>query len=104
MFSQLFLRSDAITRQLSAPLAYERGQYLNHCTAQGMSKKTLREKARFLIVIAECLRSAERADDIISLQKSKQRQCNGHVTTGVLVRQRRLNIWIVTLLTKHPAG
>jgi integrase/recombinase XerD len=67
MFNQLFFRSDALARQLSAPLAYERGQYLNHCAAQGMSKKTLREEARLLLSIAECLRLAERLDDSISL-------------------------------------
>jgi len=41
MFSQLFFRSDALARQLSAPLVYERGQYLNHCAAQGMSGQDL---------------------------------------------------------------
>ena len=67
MFSQLFFRSDALARQFSAPLVYERSQYLNHCAAQGMSKKTLREKARLLLFIAEYLRLAERPDDSISL-------------------------------------
>jgi len=44
MFSQLFFRSDALARQLSAPLVYERGQYLNHCAAQGMSGQDLWSK------------------------------------------------------------
>jgi hypothetical protein len=44
MFNQLFFRSDALTRQLSAPLVDERRQYLAHCAAQGMSKCTLRIK------------------------------------------------------------
>ena len=67
MFSQLFFRSDALARQLSAPLVYERGQYPNHCAAQGMSRSTLREKARLLLSIAECLRLDESPDAIISL-------------------------------------
>jgi len=46
MFNQLFFRSDALTRQLSAPLVDERRQYLAHCAAQGMSMYTLRMKAR----------------------------------------------------------
>jgi hypothetical protein len=48
MFNQLFFRSDALTRQLSAPLVDERRQYLAHCAAPGMSKCTLRMKARLL--------------------------------------------------------
>jgi len=37
MFDQLFVRSEALTRQLSAPLIEERRQYLTHCAAQGMT-------------------------------------------------------------------
>jgi integrase/recombinase XerD len=71
MFSQLFFRSDALARQLSAPLVNERGQYLTHCAAQGMSKSTLRGKARLLISITECLRLADRPYDTISLPDIK---------------------------------
>src|SRR6266851_6136500 len=67
MFDQLFFRSDAFTRQLSAPLVDERRQYLTQCAAQGMSRRTLRMKARFLLSIAEYLRLAARPDDTISL-------------------------------------
>jgi hypothetical protein len=42
MFNQLFFRSEALTRELSAPLVDERRQYLAHCAAQGMSKCTVR--------------------------------------------------------------
>ena len=38
MFDQLFVRSDALTRYLSAPLVDERRQYLTHCAVQGMTK------------------------------------------------------------------
>src|SRR5258708_7934803 len=71
MLNQLFFRSDVLARQLSAPLVYERGQYLIHCAAQGMSRSTLREKARLLLSIAECLRLADRPDDTISLPEIK---------------------------------
>jgi hypothetical protein len=67
MFNQLFFRSEALTRQLSAPLVDERRQYLAHCAAQGMSKCTLRLKARLLLLIAEYLRLAERPNDAISI-------------------------------------
>ena len=36
MFDQLFFSSDALTRQLSAPLVDQRRQYLAQCLAQGM--------------------------------------------------------------------
>ncbi len=48
MFNQLFFRSDALTRQLSAPLVEERRQYLAQCASQGMSKGTLRMKKAVL--------------------------------------------------------
>jgi hypothetical protein len=60
MFEQLFFRSDALTRQLSAPLVDERRQYLLQCLAQGMARRTLRVKARLLLSITEYLGLAER--------------------------------------------
>src|SRR5437016_3130519 len=58
MFDQLFVRSDALTRYLSAPLIEERRQYLTHCAVQGMTKSTLEAKARLQLSIAEYLRLA----------------------------------------------
>src|SRR2546430_1993070 len=72
MFDQLFCRSDALTRQLSAPLVDERRQYLAHCAAQGMSKCTMEVKARLLLSIAEYLRLAERPNDTIALPEIKK--------------------------------
>jgi hypothetical protein len=72
MFDQLFFRSDALTRQLSAPLVEERRQYLALCAAQGMSKGTLEVKARLLLSIAEYLRLADRPNDRISLPEIKK--------------------------------
>jgi site-specific recombinase XerD len=69
MFSQLFFRSGALARHLSAPLVHERGQYLNHCAAQGMSRKNLRGKAWILLSTVEYLRLAERPGDIIKLSE-----------------------------------
>ena len=72
MFDQLFVRSDALTRYLSAPLIEERRQYLTHCAVQGMTKSTLEAKARLLLSIAEYLRLAERPSDTISLSEIKK--------------------------------
>jgi integrase/recombinase XerD len=71
MFTQLFFRSDALTRQLSSPLVDERRRYLAHCAAQGMCKCTLRMKARLLLSIAEYLRLAERPNQTITLLEIK---------------------------------
>jgi hypothetical protein len=60
MLEQLFFRSDALTRQLSAPLVGERRQYLLQCASQGMARRTLLAKARLLLSITEYLRLAER--------------------------------------------
>jgi len=72
MFDQLFFRSDALTRQLSAPLVDERRQYLARRAAQGMSKCTLRMKARLLLSIADYLRLAEQPSDTIALPEIKR--------------------------------
>jgi site-specific recombinase XerD len=69
VFSRLFVRSDALTRQLTAPLADERQQYLANCEEQGMSAKTLRRKARILLSVANYLKLAHRPDDQISVQE-----------------------------------
>jgi hypothetical protein len=66
MLEQLFSRSDALTRQLSAPLVDERRQYLAQCAAQGMTRRTLRVKARLLLSISKHLRLAERPYDRIA--------------------------------------
>jgi hypothetical protein len=68
MFDHLFVRSDALTRQLSAPLVDERRRYLTHCAEQGMSKSILRVKARFLLSITKYLKLAGRPNDIIDIQ------------------------------------
>lgn len=72
MFDQLFFRSDALTRQLSAPLVDERRQYLTHCAVQGMTKSTLEAKGRLLLSIAEYLRLVDRPSDTISLSEIKK--------------------------------
>jgi integrase/recombinase XerD len=72
MFDQLFVRSDALTRYLSAPLIEERRQYLTHCAVQGMTKSTLEAKARLQLSIAEYLRLADRPSDTISLSEIKK--------------------------------
>lgn len=72
MFDQLFVRSEVLTRQLSAPLVDERRQYLTHCAVRGMTKSTLEAKARLLLSIAEYLRLAYRPRDTISLSESSE--------------------------------
>ena len=67
MFDQLFFPSDALTRQLSAPLVDERRQFPAHCAAQGRSQCTLLMKARLLLSIAGYLRLSKRPNDAISL-------------------------------------
>ena len=65
MLDQLFLRSDALTRQFSAPLVDECRQFLTQCAAQRMSRHTLRAKARLLLSIVKYLRLANRPNETI---------------------------------------
>ena len=69
MFDQLFFRSDALTRQFSAPLVDERRQYLIQCANQGTSKRVLRVRARLLLSITKYLRLADRPYQTISIQE-----------------------------------
>jgi hypothetical protein len=80
MFDHLFVRSDALTRQLSAPLVDERRRYLTHCVEQGMSKRTLRVKARLLLSITKYLKLADRLNDTVSIQAIERaaRQWSSH--------------------------
>jgi integrase/recombinase XerD len=71
MFNQLFFRSDALTRQLSAPLVDERRRYLSKCASQGMSRGSLRAKSLLLLSIVEHLKLGHRPKDRISLAEIK---------------------------------
>jgi hypothetical protein len=69
VFNRLFARSDSLTRQRSGPLVDERRNYLCNCEEQGMSKSTLRTKARTLLSIANYLKLAHRTNDQISFDE-----------------------------------
>src|SRR5262249_46800113 len=71
MFNQLFSRSDALTRQLWAPLVEERRPYLAECASQGMSRTTLRAKSLLLLSIVDHLKLGHRPKDRISLTEIK---------------------------------
>jgi hypothetical protein len=88
MLEQLFFRSDALTRQLSAPLVGERRQYLLQCASQGMARRTLLAKARLLLSITEYLRLAERPYVKSLFQKSRKLQIDGQPKTGLRQRVR----------------
>jgi len=83
MFDQLFVRSEALIRYLSAPLVDERRQYLTHCAVRGMTKSTLEAKARLQLSIAEYLRLADRPSTRSASQKSRKRQHDGAITIGL---------------------
>lgn len=55
MFPQLFVRSHALSRQLTSPLLEERLRYLHHCAQQGSVSKTLRKIAIYQLVVIRYL-------------------------------------------------
>ena len=55
MFDQIFERSDALRRQLAAPLLEERMAYLRHRADGGAPRGSLRYFAQFLLVITKYL-------------------------------------------------
>ena len=65
MFDQLFVRPHALARQRAGPLAEERRRFLLLLADQGMARKTLRQAAYYLLVVADSLRLAERTGEVI---------------------------------------
>ena len=66
MFDQLFQDPPVLARQQTGPLAEERLRYLAHCAAQPMSASRLQHIARYILVITEALRLAERPGELIT--------------------------------------
>lgn len=66
MFEQLFQRPRALARQQTGPLREERLRFLAHQAAQGMGRRTLRETALYLLIVARYLRLADRPGEAIS--------------------------------------
>ena len=66
MFDRLFQNPFVLTRQRNGPLAEERRGYLAHCAVQQMSRRTLRNIARYTLIAAEALRLAERLREVVT--------------------------------------
>lgn len=71
MFYQLFQEPRALARQRNGPLVEERRGYLVHCAEQGMALQTLRDAARYTLIVANALRLAERPEDLITREEIK---------------------------------
>ena len=72
MFERLFHQPRPLTRQRAGPLLEERLRYLCHRADQGITRRILQETARFLLVVADVLRLADRPDEFISLGEIEQ--------------------------------
>jgi integrase/recombinase XerD len=66
VFERLFQNPRVLARQQAGPLAEERRRYLAHCAAQQMSPSRLQHIARYILVITEALRLAERPGELIT--------------------------------------
>jgi len=66
MFDQLFRLPHVRARYRNGPLAEERRRYLANCAEQQMSRSTLRNIARYTLIIAEALRLAERPSEFVT--------------------------------------
>lgn len=69
MFQQIISRPSSLTRHRMSPLADERINYLRHRAEQGMSKRTLRREADYLLAITRLLRLPERPGAAISIEE-----------------------------------
>ncbi len=66
MFDRLFQNPRVLARQRTGPLAEERRRYLVYCGEQQMSPSHLQHIARYILVITEALRLAERPGELIT--------------------------------------
>jgi site-specific recombinase XerD len=66
MFERLFDRPATLARQRAGPLLEERLRYLSHLAEQGVARHGLQVRAYYLLVVAQCLRLAERPGELIS--------------------------------------
>ncbi len=66
MFDRLFHKPYLLARQRNGPLAEERRRYLIHCAEQQMSRRTLRNIARYTLIAAKLLRLAKRPNELVS--------------------------------------
>lgn len=69
MFQQIISRPSSLTRHRMSPLADERIGYLRHRADQGLSKRTLRGDATYLLAITRLLRLADRPGAAISIEE-----------------------------------
>ena len=72
MFDRLFEEPGALVRQRTGPLIEERQRFLVHLAEQGMARCTLRKAARYLLIIARCLRLADRPGEVICRAEIEQ--------------------------------
>jgi site-specific recombinase XerD len=66
MFELLFEDPCVLARHRTGPLPEERHRYLAYCAKQGMARSTLQSIARYILVITEALRLAERPGELIT--------------------------------------
>jgi len=66
MFEQLFDRPTTVAQQWAGPLLEERLRYLSHLAEQGVARHGLQVRAYYLLMVAQCLRLAERPAELIS--------------------------------------
>ncbi len=66
MFERLFNRPTTLAQQRAGPLLEERLRYLSHLAEQGVARHGLQVRAYYLLMVAQCLRLAERPGELIS--------------------------------------
>jgi integrase/recombinase XerD len=66
MFDRLFQDPRVLARQRNGPLAEDRQRYLSHCAEQQVSRRTMRDIARYTLIVAEALRLHERPHEVVA--------------------------------------
>jgi integrase/recombinase XerD len=72
MFDRLFNRPITVAGQRAGPMLEERLRYLSHLAEQRLNRHSLQVRAYYLLVVAQCLRLAERPGELISQSEIEQ--------------------------------
>ncbi len=72
MFEKLFVTYRAVSRHKNSPLAEARLKYLEYCAEQGMSVRTLKEIAIYLLIVIEFLRIDAKENEEISVDEIQE--------------------------------
>lgn len=104
MFERLFNRPITVAQQWAGPLLEERLRYLAHLAEQGVARHRLQVRAYYLLMVAQCLRLAERPGELITPGELKRQARRGSQQPGPrkVIGSQWQSLLRELFVTRHP--